>query len=303
VSRAHLITLRDCLRHAVSEFGRAGLAHGHGFPDAWSEACYLVLHALHLPHDRLEVFLDARLSETERDAALSLVERRVRQRVPAAYLTREAWLADYRFYVDSRVIVPRSFIAQLLPDGLEPYVAQDPGPARILDLCTGSGCLAILAALAYPSATIVGADISRDALAVARRNVDDYGLDGRLELVRSDMFDDLPPGPFDLILSNPPYVDAPAMRALPAEFRAEPENALASGPDGLDHICTILAGAGERLTADGTLVVEAGHQRDALERAFPDIAFTWLDSPHGDGYLFLLQRPDLTPSPARLAAR
>lgn len=292
MSRGHLLTVRDCLRHAVTEFGRAGLSHGHGFPDAYSEACYLVLHALHLPHDRLEVFLDARLSDAERDAALSLVDRRVMQRVPAAYLTREAWLGDYRFYVDSRAIVPRSFIAPLLPDALEPYLASDPGPARILDMCTGSGCLAIVAALAYPEASVVAADISRDALAVARRNVDDYGLASRVTLVRSDMFEALPDGGFDLIVSNPPYVDAPAMKALPVEFRAEPELALASGPDGLDHVRRIMAAAPHRLTRHGVLVVEVGHQRSAVERSWPNLAFSWLDTPHGDGFVFLLTRDD-----------
>jgi len=289
----HLSTLRDCLRHAVSAFGAAGVFCGHGFPGHFEEAAYLVMHTLHLPHDRLETFLDAHLSGPEIDAVLGLIDRRVRERLPAAYLTHEAWVADCRFYVDQRVIVPRSFVGSLLPDALSPWTGDADEVLDALDLCTGSGCLAILLALAYLNARVVGSDLSDDALAVARRNVRDYALEGHVELVRSDLFAQLPPQRFDLIVSNPPYVDAAAMANLPLEYRAEPGMALASGGDGLDHVRQILGAAAARLKDEGVLVVEVGHQRHVLEQAFPGLPFVWLDTPQGGDYVFLLRRADL----------
>jgi ribosomal protein L3 glutamine methyltransferase len=304
-ARGELRTVRDLLRFAVSRFSQARLAFGHGSDNAWDEAAYLVLHALHLPPERLDPFLDARLTAPEIDAVLALLARRVEQRLPAAYLTREAWLGAHRFYVDERVIVPRSHIAELLAEGLAPWIP-DPGAVRTaLDLCTGSGCLAVLTALAFPRARVDASDVSRDALAVARRNVADYGLEQRLRLVRSDLFDGLAGRRYDLIVSNPPYVTAGSMRRLPAEYRHEPRRALAGGEDGLDVVRRILAQARAHLAERGVLVVEVGDGRGALERAYPGLAFTWLETAAGPDLVFALTREQLPPSRhrARAAAR
>ena len=292
-ARGTLVTLRDWLRFAVSQFGAAGLAFGHGSGNAWDEAAYLILHALRLPLDRLEPFLDARLTAPEAEQVAEILRRRVEERVPAAYLTGEAWLAGHRFTVDQRVIVPRSFIADALGEGLAPWL-DNPGPVRrVLDLCTGSGCLAILAALAFPDARVDAADISPDALAVAAINVADYGLAERVRLIDSDLFAALNDESYDLIVSNPPYVDAAAMAALPAEYRREPALALASGADGLDHTRAILAGAARHLEPAGLLVVEIGHHRDALERAFPQVRFAWVETSTGNEFVFVLGRQTL----------
>ncbi|NJA87932.1 50S ribosomal protein L3 N(5)-glutamine methyltransferase [Rhodocyclus tenuis] len=292
-ARQELCTLRDLLRFTVSRFNEAKLFFGHGSDNAWDEAVYLLLHALHLPLDRLEPFLDARLTAQEREQALALIERRVKERLPAAYLTREAWLGEHRFYVDERVIVPRSFIAELLDEQLSPWIDDPWAVSDVLDLCTGSGCLAILAALAFPEAAVDAIDISPDALAVAERNVADYELGERVRLVRSDLLSEVKARRYDVIISNPPYVDAAAMRALPAEYRCEPALALASGEDGLDIVRTLLREAHKHLKPDGLLVVEIGHQREVLEAAFPQLPFTWLDTHAGDQYVFLLRREEL----------
>ncbi len=287
-----LVTVRDWLRFAVSRFNEAKLHFGHGSDNAFDEAAYLVLATLHLPVDRLEPFLDASLTHGEAEDVLRVVERRVRERVPAAYLTREAWLAGHSFYVDERVIVPRSFIAELLGEQLAPWIEDADAVSRALDLCTGSGCLAILAALAFPNARIDAADLSRDALDVAARNVADYGLGERIELLESDLFAALEGRTYDLIVSNPPYVDAGSVAALPPEYRAEPALALGSGEDGLDAARRILAAAKAHLNPGGLLVVEIGHNRAALEAAFPALPFVWLDTAGGDSFVFLLRRED-----------
>lgn len=289
----NLHTLRDCLRFAVSRFNEAGLFFGHGSSDAYDEAAYLILHTLHLPLDRLEPFLDAQLTGSERNEVLNIIQRRVEQRIPAAYLTHEAFLGDFSFYVDERVIVPRSFIAELLREQLAPWIAEPERIGSVLDLCTGSGCLAILAAHAFPSATIDAVDLSPDALAVAGRNVTDYGLQDRISLIESDLFAKLGERKYDLIISNPPYVDAPSVAALPQEYLHEPKLALGSGHDGLDATRKILAHAADHLTEDGILVVEIGHNRDALEAACPDLPFTWLEVSAGDQFVFMLHRNDL----------
>ena len=288
-----LRTVRDLLRFAVSRFSEGGLFFGHGADNAWDEAVYLLLHSLHLPLDRLEPFLDAGLTSDERTTVLRIIERRIRERLPAAYLTNEAWLAEYRFYVDQRVIVPRSFIAELLREQLAPWIDDPESVASVLDLCTGSGCLAIFAAHAFPAARVDAIDISPDALAVAERNVSDYELTARIRLLESNLFAALDKERYDLIISNPPYVNAASMRSLPAEYQREPALALASGEDGLDLTWAILTAARERLTPNGLLVVEIGHNRDQLEAAFPDTGFTWLDTAAGDQYVFLLQRDQL----------
>jgi ribosomal protein L3 glutamine methyltransferase len=294
VSLVHeLVTPRDWIRHAVSRFGAAGLAFGHGSANAFDEACYLVLHTLHLPPDRLDAFLDARLLPDERNRLAQVIARRVDERIPAAYLTHEAWLGDFRFYVDPRVIVPRSFIAELLPDTLQPFVGDADGVAAALDLCTGSGCLAVLLAHAYPNAEIDAADISADALAVAQRNVHDYGLDGRINLVRSNLFGNLPEKRYDLIVCNPPYVTTSAMDSLPPEYRHEPPLSLAGGDDGMDIVRVILAEAPGYLAPDGAIVVEVGHNRALAEAAFPRLPFVWLSTQGAEDAVFLLTREEL----------
>ncbi len=289
----HLFTIRDFLRHAVSRFNHAGLSYGHGCTNAYDEAAYLILSALHLPHDSLENFLDARLFPEEKEMILGLIERRIIERIPVAYLTHEAWLGNFSFYVDERVIIPRSFISELLLHQLYPWVDEPEGVHRALDLCTGSGCLAILMAHAFPDALVDAADLSQGALEVARRNISDYGLEDRVNPVHSDLYDSLSGNTYDLIISNPPYVNAASMAVLPREYRHEPEIALASGPDGLDAVRRILHESAAHLEHDGLLVVEIGHNREALEEAFPETEFVWLDTEGGDNHVFLLKREQL----------
>lgn len=290
---ASLKTVRDCLRFAVSRFNEAELFFGHGSENAYDEAAYLILHTLNLPLDRMEPFLDARLTQSEIYDVLDIIERRTEQRIPAAYLTNQAWLGDLSFYVDERVIVPRSFIAELLHEQLFPWLENPEEVSTVLDMCTGSGCLAILAAHAFPNAHVDAVDVSVDALDVAQYNVSDYGLEDRITLIESDLFAKLKGKKYDLIISNPPYVDAPSVAALPQEFKYEPMLALGSGEDGLNATRVILEHAAEHLTDNGLLIVEIGHNRDALEAAFPDLPFTWLDVSAGDEFVFLLHRNDL----------
>ena len=272
----------------------AQVSFGHGTTNALDEAAWLLLHALGLPPHELNAHLDETLDAARVDAARKLIARRIRTRKPAAYLVNAAWLGPHKFYVDERVIVPRSFIAELLvksPSALGE--GRGEGPTRILDLCTGSGCLAILAALAFPEAKVDAVDLSPEALAVARRNVDDYGLQDRIELVRSDLFQALEGRTYDLIVSNPPYVNAASMRTLPQEYRREPEMALESGRDGLDHTRTILREAPRFLARNGLLVVEIGHNRKAFERSFPQLRPRWPRTSAGAGFVFVLKREDL----------
>jgi ribosomal protein L3 glutamine methyltransferase len=288
-----LHTVRDWLRWGTSRFNEAKLFFGHGCDNAHDEAAWLVLHALHLPPDRLDPYLDARLTRHERLAVLDLMQQRIARRLPAAYLTHEAWQAGLRFYVDERVLIPRSYFADLLVDGFAPWIDDPYAIGSALDLCTGSGCLAILMAHAFPAAKIDAADISKDALEVAKRNVADHGLKDRVRLVPGDLFAGLGKRRYDFILSNPPYVTAQAMRDLPPEYRHEPEHALAAGEDGLDIVRRILAGAANHLKPGGLLAVEVGHNRAIVESAFPELPLTWLDTPSGDGKLFMLRREDL----------
>ncbi len=292
-----LKTVRDCLRFAVSRFNEAGIFFGHGSDNAYDEAAYLILHTLHLPPDRLDPFLDAALTPQELRSVLDILEQRVKKRVPASYLTHEAWLAGHSFYVDERVIVPRSFIAELLDEQFVPWIGDPDSIHRVLDLCTGSGCLAILAARAFENTDVDAADISSDALDVARRNVADYHMEDRVHLIESDLFAHLAGKKYDLIVSNPPYVDAASVTALPPEYRHEPSLALGSGQDGLDVTRRILAQAAQFLEPGGVLAVEIGHNRDALEAAFPQLPFTWLEVAAGNDFVFLLHREDLQDRP------
>lgn len=292
-ARQELFTLRDFLRFSVSRFNEAGLFFGHGSDNAWDEAVYLLLHTLHLPLDRLEPFLDARLTLAERYAALDVIERRVKDRTPAAYITREAWLGEHRFYVDERVIVPRSFIAELLEEQLAPWLDDPYAITSAVDLCTGSGCLAILTALAFPAASVDAIDLSIDALEVAKRNVADYGLEDQIRLVHSNLFAGVKDQRYDLIISNPPYVNAESMAALPEEYLREPQMALAGGNDGLDLVRVMLREAKDLLNPGGLMVVEIGHNREVLEAAYPHTPFTWLETHAGNEHVFLLSADEL----------
>ena len=288
-----LSTVRDWLRFTVSAFNEAKLSFGHGSASAYDEAAYLILHTLHLPLDTLDPFLDAKLIAKEKNTLLAMLEQRITKRIPAAYLTHEAWLGDFHFYVDNRVIVPRSFIAELLREQFAPWIDDEKIVANVLDLCTGSGCLAILAAHAFPDAEVDAVDISLDALDVARRNVADYGLEDRINIIQSDLFANLQDKRYDIIISNPPYVDTPSMTALPPEYRHEPQLALGSGTDGLDATREILKHAADYLNPNGLLIVEIGHNRPVLEAAYPDLPFTWLEVSAGDEFVFMLRREDL----------
>lgn len=291
--RHELQTLRDLIRYAVSCFNAAHIALGHGSDNAWDEAVYLVLHGLHLPPDTLDPFLDARVTSDERAQVLQLIDRRVAERLPAAYLTQEAWLRGHRFYVDQRVIVPRSPISELLDQELSPWVRDPLSVTRALDMCTGSGCLAILTAMAFPTAQVDAVDLSTDALEVARRNVDDYGLQDRLTLHHSNLFDDLPEIAYDVIVCNPPYVNRQSMDELPDEYRHEPSLALAGGTDGMDLVRRILQAAPRYLAPEGVLVLEVGHERAHFEAAFPDLEPVWLDTEEASDEILLLTREQL----------
>lgn len=286
-------TVRDVLRFAITRFNSEKLFFGHGSANAFDEAAYLILHSLQLPLDQLEPFLDARLLQSEVDELLRIVERRAEDRVPAAYLTKEAFLGAYRFYVDERVIVPRSFIAELIPEQLAPWVQDPDAVLNVLDLCTGSACLPIMLADAFPEAHIDAVDISKDALEVARINVKEYELEDRITLHESDLYSNLPPRKYDLIISNPPYVNADSMSKLPEEYKQEPQLALAGGIDGMDLVRKIIAQAGQRLTEDGVLIIEIGNEREYAEAAFPDLDLTWLSTSAGDHMVFMLRADQL----------
>ncbi|EGZ46524.1 50S ribosomal protein L3 N(5)-glutamine methyltransferase [Neisseria wadsworthii] len=288
----HLTTLRDLLRFAVSRFNEAELFFGHGSDNAHDEAAYLILHTLNLPLDTLEPYLDAVILPNEKEQVLQLIERRVKERLPVAYLTHQAWQGEFDFYVDERVLVPRSFIYELLGEGLRPWIEYDELVHSALDLCTGSGCLAIQMAHHYPDASIDAVDLSLDALEVAAINVEAYGLEDRINLIHTDLFHGLD-ATYDLIVSNPPYVDAESVDNLPEEYLHEPELALGSGQDGLDATRQILLQAAKYLNPKGVLLVEIGHNREILEQAYPELPFTWLETSGGDGFVFLLTREQL----------
>lgn len=286
-----LKTLRDFLRWAVSTFNREGIFYGHGTDNAWDEALHLVNHLLHLPPAGDQRFLDANLTAEEKQAIVGLVNRRVAERIPVPYLIGEAWFAGLKFAVDERVLIPRSPIAELIEQGFHPWLANE--PETILDLCTGSGCIGIACAHAFPAARVDLSDISLAALEVARDNIRRHGLEHQVTAIQSDLFDGLAGKTYDLIVSNPPYVDAVDMASLPAEFRHEPELALASGADGLDFTRRLLTEAAAHLTPDGVLIVEVGNSWPALEAAFPDLPFTWVEFERGGGGVFMLRRDDL----------
>jgi ribosomal protein L3 glutamine methyltransferase len=284
-----LATVLDFVRYAVTRFGEAKLAFGQGTHDAVEEAIFLVSEALGLPHDRIDSFLPARMTSAERRRIFALIEKRVRLRLPAAYLLKCAYLQGTRFYVDERAIVPRSYLAELLHGDLfggeRPLV--DPGAVtRVLDLCTGSGCLAVLACQVFPNAQVDAVDISKEALEVAAINVAEHGLQDRITLLRGDLFKPAGDAVYDIIVSNPPYVDAKAIAKLPKEFAHEPRLALAGGADGLDIVRRILAEAPAHLSPDGGLLCEIGRGRAILQRDYPDTEFLWLDTAESEGEVF-----------------
>ncbi|NLC37338.1 MAG: 50S ribosomal protein L3 N(5)-glutamine methyltransferase [Alcaligenaceae bacterium] len=289
---AELQTLRDLLRYAISRFHSAGLSFGHGSDNAWDEAVYLLLHTLGLPLDTLEPFLDARVLQEERERFLHTVERRCVERLPAAYLTGEAWLQGHRFLVDERVIVPRSPISELLEESLQPWVE---GPvARALDLCTGSGCLAILTAYAFPEAEVDAVDLSADALAVTRKNIALHGMEEQVHALQSDLFNALPAqAQYDLIICNPPYVNQSSMNTLPQEYLHEPDMALAGGADGMDLVRRILRDAPSRMAPGAHLVLEIGHEYEHFTAAFPQLEPVWLDTATTEMNILLLAKEQL----------
>lgn len=289
-----LVSVRDWLRYAVTSMTRAGLHYGHGTTNAVDEASYLILATLDLPIDDINPWLDCRLTLAERESIDAIIAKRIETRKPAAYITNSAYIQGRKFYVDERVIVPRSFIGELLVQDQLAAIVPDPlAVRRVLDLCTGSGCLAILAAEAFPNARVDASDISVDALAVAKRNIDAYGLDDRVHLFKADLFEGLPAATYDLIISNPPYVTAAAVAAFPPEYRAEPTIAHLGGEDGMDLVRRILDGAPDRLSPAGSLIVEIGAGQGALEASRPDLPFLWLDSETSQGEVFALLANDL----------
>ena len=293
-----LLTVRDWLRYAVTRFETAGLAYGHGTTNAVDEAAFLILAALHLPIEDATPWLDCRLTHGERGHIFDLIEARVTTRKPAPYLVHQAYIGAHKFYVDERVIVPRSFIGELLDRGqLTKFLPAGDDVGSVLELCTGSGCLAILAALAFAGSSVTAIDLSLDALDVARRNVAAYGLGGRITLLQSDVLDALPKQKFDLIIANPPYVTQSAVDAFPPEYRAEPQMAHLGGADGLDIVHRILEQAGDFLTPAGALIVEIGEGRDALEEARPDLPFLWIDTETSEGEVFALTADELAAAP------
>lgn len=292
-AQANLRTIRDVLRYAVTRMNEGGVFFGHGQADAVDEALFLVLRSLQLPLERADLFLDAFLTHAEINAQIQLIDQRVRKRVPAAYLLREAWLQGYRFYVDERAIIPRSFLAELLKDGLAPWVQKPQAVADVLDMCTGSGCLAVMAADVFPSAQVDAVDVSPDALAVAKRNIADYQMARRISPVQSDLYGDMPSKRYDIILCNPPYVTDESMAALPREYQQEPKLALAGGADGMAIVRRVVRGARGYLKRGGLLFVEVGGGRAAAEQALKDVPLTWLTTSDGDDTVFMAKQEEL----------
>ncbi len=292
-AQANLRTIRDVVRFAVTRMNEGGVFFGHGNTDAVDEALFLVLRSVQLPVERADLFIDAFLTHAEINSLIQMIDQRVRRRVPAAYLLREGWLQGYKFYVDERVIIPRSFLAELLKDGLSPWVQEPKAVADVLDLCTGSGCLAIMAADVFRKAQVDAVDVSPDALAVAKRNISDYQLAKRVSAVQSDLYGDLPSKRYDVILCNPPYVTDESMAVLPREYQHEPKMALAGGPDGMAIVRRVVRGARGYLKRGGMLFVEVGGGRAAAEHVLKDVPLTWLTTSDGDDTVFMARQEEL----------
>jgi ribosomal protein L3 glutamine methyltransferase len=297
LSQAQILTelssIRDWLRYAVSRFEDSDVFFGHGTSNAYDEAIWLIFGFLHLPHDTIDNFLDADLTGKEKKYLLFLIEKRIKDKIPTAYLLNEAWLRDYKFYVDERVIVPRSLIAESLSENLYPWIDDPEKIFSALDLCTGSGCLGIMMAHSFQNAIIDLVDLSEKALQVAEININHYGLNDRTELIQSDLFNALKGKKYDLIISNPPYVNQTSVDSFPMEFLKEPSMALGSGEDGLDHTVRIIKEAKSYLNDDGILIVEIGHNKEVLLNKFPKLQFQWLDVSLGNDFVFMLQKSQL----------
>jgi ribosomal protein L3 glutamine methyltransferase len=292
-----LLTVRDFLRHALSRFREGGLVFGHGASTALDDAAFLILESLHLPIDDLGPWLDARLMPAERLMLAQRIAERVTTRRPTPYIVGRAYLQGVPFHVDERVIVPRSYLAELIASDLfedgDGLLADLPPVSRVLDLCTGSGCLAVLAAMRFPDARVDAVDISADALEVARLNLDEHGLTDRIALLRGDLFGPVAGRRYELILANPPYVSRGVVEAFPPEYAAEPELAHLGGEDGFDLVRRLVAGAGAHLAPGGALLCEIGEDRELLEAEFPELPFLWLDSAESEGEVLLLRAEDL----------
>ncbi len=297
MSQAQILTelssIRDWLRYAVTRFEDSDVFFGHGTSNAYDEAIWLIFGFLHLPHDTIDNFLDADLTGKEKKDLLFLIEKRIKDKIPTAYLLNEAWLRDYKFYVDERVIVPRSLIAESLSENLYPWIDDPEKIFSALDLCTGSGCLGIMMAHSFQNAMIDLVDLSEKALQVAEININHYGLNDRTELIQSDLFNALKGKKYDLIISNPPYVNQTSVDSFPMEFLKEPSMALGSGEDGLDHTVRIIKEAKSYLNDDGILIVEIGHNKEVLLDKFPKLQFQWLDVSLGNDFVFILQKSQL----------
>lgn len=287
-----LITVRDWIRWGTSLFNANQLHFGHGTDNAWDEAVSLVLYALHLPPNSHPQILDARITHEEKKTILALFQTRSEQRIPAAYITHQAWFSGMKFYVDEQVLIPRSSLGEMIEKQFSPWVVPDQ-VHHILDLCTGSGCIAIATALAFPNATVDAVDISEKALSVARKNILDYDLTHRIRAIHSDLFSGLQGERYDLIVSNPPYVSRDEMALLPPEYRHEPTLGLLAEDEGLAIVLQILQQAAHFLTHNGILVVEVGNSEEALIRRFPEMPFIWVEFEHSEGGVFVLARDQL----------
>jgi len=290
---AELHSIRDFMRWAMTQFYQAEVYFGHGTDNAWDEAAILLSHVLHLPPTVDKEVLDARLTKEEKYKIIELIERRIYERIPAAYLTHEAWFAELPFYVDNRVLIPRSSLGELIIKQFEPWIKPE-NIKNILDLGTGSGCIAIACALAFPEATVDAADVSQDALDVAKLNVEKHKVSDQVKLIKSDIFASLNDKIYDIIISNPPYVASAEIEELPAEYAHEPKIALAAGKEGLDIITRILHTAKKHLSNDGVLIVEVGNSENAVIERFPHLPFTWIEFEKGEGGVFLITKEQLT---------
>ena len=290
---ANLLTIRDVTRWAMTEMETNSISLGHGTEDFWEEATFLVMRTLKLPFDRLQAFWEAHLTPEELEEVLCNIDLRVHMKKPVPYLIKEAWLSEHCFYVDERVLIPRSFIAELLEESLSPWIEDPESVTSVLDMCTGSGCLAILAAETFPNAKVTGADVSPDALDVAVINRKRFGMEDTLELVETDLFENLQGRKYDLIISNPPYVTQAAMAALPKEYQHEPALALGAGVDGMDIMRRMMPVLADHLTENGIAVIEIGDGREAFEAIWPELPVTWLTTSGGDDMVFMVKAEDL----------
>lgn len=289
----NLETIRDFIRFTTTSLYRSKATFMHGYDNPEDEATFLIMKCLSLPLEDQERFMDCRVTEEEKESLAKAIDERCNQLIPTAYIAKEWWLTGYPFYVDNRVLIPRSYIAELLEDELSPWVTDPEGLTSVLDLCTGSGCLAIIAAETFPNATVDAADISTDALEVAKINISDYNLDGVVNPIQTDVFSNLQGKTYDLIISNPPYVTKQAMDALPDEYCHEPALALEAGEDGMDVVKKIISQAKAHLNDGGSLIVEIGNGKEAFESLYPDMPVMWLSTSGGDDQVFLVKKEDL----------